>query len=164
MSELRTNKIYPRDGLPAGASGGGIIQVVHNTSYTSLTTSSTSYVATALTATITPTSSSNKILVLLNGLYDTDAAGRQPYFALFRQIGSGSFTNLSYPGSTYEAFSLPFNSAGRQIADLGLNHLDSPATTSTATYTLYMKSGTANGVEFNSQESESRITLMEVSG
>ena len=22
MSELRTNKIYPRDGLPAGASGG----------------------------------------------------------------------------------------------------------------------------------------------
>ena len=28
MSELRTNKIYPRDGLPSGASGGGIVQVV----------------------------------------------------------------------------------------------------------------------------------------
>ena len=27
MSELRTNKIYPRDGLPAGANG-GIVQIV----------------------------------------------------------------------------------------------------------------------------------------
>jgi len=164
MSELRTNKIYPRDGLPSGASGGGIVQVVHNTSTTSLTTSSTSFVATALTATITPTSASNKVLVFLNGLYDTDAAGRQPYFALFRQIGSGSFTNITNVGSQYEAFSLPYNSAGRQIADIGHNNLDSPATTSAVTYTLYMKSGNANDVEFNTQVSESRITLMEVSG
>jgi len=164
MSELRTNKIYPRDGLPAGASGGGIVQVVHNTSTTALITSSTSYVATALTATITPTSASNKVLVFLNGLYDTDDAGRQPYFALFRQIGSGSFTNITNVGSPYEAFSLPYNSAGRQIADIGHNNLDSPATTSAVTYTLYMRSGGANDVEFNTQSSESRITLMEVSG
>ena len=27
MSELRTNKILPRDGLPAGSFGGGIVQV-----------------------------------------------------------------------------------------------------------------------------------------
>ena len=27
MSELRTNKILPRDGLPSGAYGGGIVQV-----------------------------------------------------------------------------------------------------------------------------------------
>ena len=27
MSELRTNQIFPRDGKPAGAIGGGIIQV-----------------------------------------------------------------------------------------------------------------------------------------
>ena len=164
MSELRTNKIYPRDGLPTGASGGGIIQVVHNTSTTSLTTSSTSFVATALTATITPTSASNKVLVLLNGVYDTDAAGRQIFFALFRQIGSGSFTNISHPGSTYEIFSAPYNAGGRQIADISLNHLDSPATTSTVTYKLYMKSPSAVDVEFNSQTTESRITLMEVSG
>ena len=28
MSELRTNRIVPRDGLPSGADGGGIIQIV----------------------------------------------------------------------------------------------------------------------------------------
>ena len=27
MSELRTNKIVPRDGLPSGTFGGGIVQV-----------------------------------------------------------------------------------------------------------------------------------------
>ncbi len=31
MSELRTNRIVPRDGLPAGAAGGGIIQVRNTT-------------------------------------------------------------------------------------------------------------------------------------
>ena len=28
MSELRTNRIVPRDGIPAGATAGGLIQVV----------------------------------------------------------------------------------------------------------------------------------------
>ena len=27
MSELRTNRIVPRDGVPAGSFGGGIVQV-----------------------------------------------------------------------------------------------------------------------------------------
>ena len=106
----------------------------------------------------------NKILVLLNGVYDTDASGRQLFFALFRRIGSGSFTNISNPGSQYEIFSAPYNGGARQIADIGLNHLDSPATTSAVTYQLYMSSPSAVNVEFNSQDTESRITLMEVSG
>ena len=44
MSELRTNRIVPRDGLPAGSSG-GIIQVVstYDTDHIRSTTS-TSYV------------------------------------------------------------------------------------------------------------------------
>ena len=42
MSELRTNKIYPRDGLPAGVSG-GIIQIVEKIDSTANTTTSTSW-------------------------------------------------------------------------------------------------------------------------
>ena len=66
MSELRTNKIYPRDGLPAGASGGGIIQVVESSLSNSgaTSTTSTSLVETGLQATITPSSASNKILCI----------------------------------------------------------------------------------------------------
>ena len=68
MSELRTNKIYPRDGLPAGATAGGVIQVVEVTNDTTTTFSNTasSFTATGFSATITPTSSSNKILVMVS--------------------------------------------------------------------------------------------------
>ena len=65
MSELRTNRIVPRDGLPSGSSG-GIIQVVSNT----LTTSAyqnidpgSNYDWNTLTCTITPTRSDSKIMI-----------------------------------------------------------------------------------------------------
>ena len=62
MSELRTNRIVPRDGLVSGASG-GIIQVVQATKtdteqFTLATQTVKQY--TTLTATITPTRSDSK--------------------------------------------------------------------------------------------------------
>ena len=38
MSELRTNKILPRDGLPSGAYGGGSVQVRHHVKSSTVTT------------------------------------------------------------------------------------------------------------------------------
>ena len=69
MSELRTNRIVPRDGLTSGTfSGGGVIQV-KQTVYTG-TDSANGNIAVALTdfestynCTITPTRSDSKILV-----------------------------------------------------------------------------------------------------
>ena len=58
-SKLRVNQIEPVNGIPTGG-GGGIIQVVQGTSTTGKTIDSTSYMATNLYATITPTSSSSK--------------------------------------------------------------------------------------------------------
>jgi hypothetical protein len=67
MSELRTNKIYPRDGLPAGASGGGIVQVVSvtKTDAESLQSGTVPALIPGMVATITPQSASNKILVMV---------------------------------------------------------------------------------------------------
>ena len=67
MSELRTNKIVPRDGLPLSASGGGIIQVVSvtKTDAESLASTSTPQLIPGMQATITPQSASNKILVMI---------------------------------------------------------------------------------------------------
>ena len=60
MSELRTNRIVPRDGLPVG-SAGGIIQVVSVTKngafYESVSEGSFSGIVSGLTPTITPTRS-----------------------------------------------------------------------------------------------------------
>ena len=66
MSELRTNRIVPRDGLPSG-SAGGIIQVRSVTKtdvyYESVSEGSFSSIVTGLTPTITPTRSDSKILI-----------------------------------------------------------------------------------------------------
>ena len=63
MSELRTNRIVPRDGLVSGASG-GVIQVKSTTKTDTFTTNSTSFTdITGLSVSITPTISDSKILV-----------------------------------------------------------------------------------------------------
>ena len=55
--------------LPAGS----VLQVVQSTTNTATTTTSTSFIDTALTATITPSSASNKIVILTQGnLYMTN--------------------------------------------------------------------------------------------
>ena len=66
MSELRTNRIIPRDGLPSGSSG-GVIQVKSVTKTDTFTkpTDTTAFVdITGLSVSITPTRSDSKILVL----------------------------------------------------------------------------------------------------
>ena len=65
MSELRTNRIVPKDGLVSGASG-GITQVVfaeNNTVQTFSFANNSFDPQTVCSATITPQSSSSKILV-----------------------------------------------------------------------------------------------------
>ena len=81
MSELRTNRIVPRDGLPSGASGGGIIQVVQSV-VTSSSTGTGATAASVMTCGITPTSSANKILVMV----DTNVGSSNGYNTLLTCI------------------------------------------------------------------------------
>ena len=90
MSELRTNRIVPRDGLVSGASG-GVIQVV----FFSLATGSTVTVngtalVDVLTATITPTRSDSKILVQVTSAPKTN--GGSANFQFGAQIQRNSTT------------------------------------------------------------------------
>ena len=65
MSQLKVNSIVPVGGLPSGASGGGIIQVVHVKKTDTFTSSSSDWAdVTGLSASITMSSASNKVLVL----------------------------------------------------------------------------------------------------
>ena len=63
MSELRTNRIVPRDGLPSG-SAGGIIQVKQVTTDQQVEASFASE-TNLLSLSITPTRSDSKILVCI---------------------------------------------------------------------------------------------------
>ena len=70
MSELRTNRIVPRDGLVSGTGiGGGIVQVKNATISTTDTIScanagALAYYDSILLCSITPTRSDSKILVM----------------------------------------------------------------------------------------------------
>jgi hypothetical protein len=148
-------------GVPTWASpagGGKVLQVVNAVNNTFAQSTTTTYADTGLTATITPTSSTSKVLVLV-----TQDIGKS---------NSNSTINLKLlRGST--------NLIGTQAVELGLytstlmemysfcysmNYLDSPATTSATTYKTQfaVRAGGTGAVFIAGQGSYSTITLLEI--
>jgi hypothetical protein len=138
--------------LPAGS----VLQVVSATYSTSTSTTSSSYVSTGLSASITPKFSTSKILVIVSMAIQS-ASGNFETITIFRGTTSG--TDLS-AGS---GFSNNTNNTSIQACHVGIAYLDSPATTSATTYTVGMKTG---GGTCYAQVvgSTSTITLMEIAG
>jgi len=183
MSELRTNKIYPRDGRPSGASGGGIIQVVSitKTDTESLTSDATPALIPGMVATITPQSASNKILVMvtLSALVGASYGGQ---YAVLRRgstdIAVGDAAGSRNRASISLQAPLFYDSNGSNNYGPGqasINHLDSPGTTSAVTYGLYHADPNGSNALYinrSSNDSDSNlynevtssITLMEISG
>ena len=146
MSELRTNKIFPRDGLPSGSFGGGIVQV----RFAALDSSTTFSGNTDdfLSLNITPTSASNKILLDLRvrcqGYYSTNEDSWHFYVA--RTIGGGSKIFVSGKGKLGAgtvandlgryAFATTTTSSGGKNSGVAAYIPDLPGTTSQITYTV----------------------------
>ena len=150
------NTISAITALPAAIPTGKVLQVVSATQTTSVSTTSSSYITTNLSASITPSATSSKIFITLQGCADNDDGGRQAYFAIFRD--SSNLNGGSNPSST------SIYGSGRVICPVATSHLDSPSSTSSLTYALYMKNPGSSSVEFISQSSEAHITLMEIAG
>ena len=148
-------------------SGQTVVQVVQTVTSTPFSTTSTSLTdITGLTATITPLSTSNKILVqvVMTG-GSTDTTGIQTNLQLVR--GSTNIA-IGSSGTIYNGTAAFSNrSTGTQnMQTTGVNYLDSPATTSATTYkmqgqtnagTLYVNRDSSGG-----SGSVSSITLMEI--
>ena len=146
MSELRTNKILPRDGLPSGSFGGGIVQV----RFAALDSSTTFSGNTDdfLSLNITPTSASNKILLDLRvrcqGYYSTNEDSWHFYVA--RTIGGGSKIFVSGKGklgagtvaNDLGRYAFAVTSSQSQGHNPGVSAYipDLPSTTSQITYTV----------------------------
>ena len=163
-SELRVDKIIPTTGVPTGG-GGGIIQVLQGSTNNRVETSSQSFVATNLGATITPKFSTSKIFVMVSGDCNTNADDNETFMTIYRKIGSGSFSNIDN-GQNY-GFACARNDSARLHSAVSINYLDSPATTSSVEYKVYVRktSGGSGNVEFpvNNGAQAVFITLMEVS-
>jgi len=141
--------------LPAGV-GGKVLQVVTGTTSSSTATSAGSFVATSLTANITPSATSSKIVALVcGGEADTGANGRNMHSTIFR----GS-TNL---GNSTAGMVTAYGASSRVQGNSSVGIVDSPSSTSQLTYTCYIKSG-GGSVTLNANPCLTSIILMEVSG
>jgi hypothetical protein len=117
---------------------GGVIQTVM-TSFTWAgdSTSSTSFVTTSMTASITPKFSTSKILITVSAQGRTTSSNSASFYSIYRN----NSTNLG--GS--DGLQIVNESSGALWCAVPITYLDSPATTSSTTYTIYLKatSGTA---------------------
>ena len=152
---------------------GNVIQVVSTVKTDTFTTTSGSYVdVTGLSVSITPTSSSNKILVLfqINGSQEV-GAGRA-YLKLLR--GSTVIDAGDVAGSRTPALG-GFSAIDQSITSTPVsgNFLDSPATTSSTTYKIQVAMAAGSGTAYinrtmqdadnaNQIRMASTITVMEI--
>lgn len=138
---------------------GSVVQVVSSTIVTSTSTSSTSFVTTGLSASITPASSTNKILAIhSDGGSRTSASGNAILTTLFR---NGS--NVISTGTSPFALSYLQSNAGVTAGATSFQYLDSPASSSSVTYAVYVASyNTAGTVVYNTTPFFSSLILMEV--
>jgi hypothetical protein len=154
----------PSWATPAGG-GGKVLQVVQGTSNTSVTIASTTFTDTTLSATITPTSSSSKILVFV--MQDYLAVRNYQYAGLSARLLRGATeVFVSYTSGTDQTnMGTSSASADNSIGGyLPMTYLDSPATTSATTYkTQFKVNTTANGATaYTKGTVVSSIILMEI--
>lgn len=144
------------DGAAAGG-GGKVLQVVQGTTTTAAGNSTNTFQDTNLTANITPSSATSKILIFaMNGSISKSAANaaNEIAFRLMRdatQIGTqitGLYTNTAITLGLVSAI---------------YNYLDEPATTSSITYkTQFMNTNNTASVNVQNNNTQGTIILMEI--
>jgi hypothetical protein len=147
-----------------GITTGKVLQIVQGTSTSQFSTSSTSFVkCTQISATITPSSSSSKILIHIMGTVQTEQYTRDLFMDICRNIGGGSDTFLSGVSS---GFLRKYDGGTTiEIVNGNMNYLDSPNTSSSIVYTPAIRFGGGNtpGAEFGESNIKQTITLTEIS-
>jgi hypothetical protein len=155
-AQLTGTQTIPKGTLPTGS----VLQVVNANTATQVLTSSTTYIDTGLTATITPTSATSKILVLVsqNGISKSNAnSDNSVDLRLLR--GATNLLSPNFAGCMSQTSGATLN-----VTAASSCYLDSPATTSATTYKTQFSSrnNTASvSVQF-ADASTSTITLLEI--
>jgi len=147
---------------PAGG-GGKVLQVVSAFSNTSTGTSSTTYVDTTLSGTITPTSATSKILVMVSQNLHFQCNGR----ATFAYSSSKIVRNSTDILSQINSFGIEAGNSGRGITGLWgyftYSYLDNPSTTSATTYkTQFSVDNSGDNITAQESGKASQIILLEI--
>ena len=146
MSELRTNRIVPRDGIPSDSSGtlngGGILQIVTKNkldagTLTSSYTAGTNYDISGLSLTIKPSSSSN--MIWIQGFVHHNVNSSQQASFYVKRNGS-IVTPIGNAGGGSQARVFASGQGNQDyystwvVKNTPFWFMDTPATTSNCTY------------------------------
>ena len=177
VSQIKVNEIIKQSGssitigssgdtvaLGSGASQSGfgkVAQIIQGTSSAEGSTTSTSYVTTNLSASITPSATTSKILI-------------QSYLRLTPYKASGTSASLGatiYRDSsniltatqtnTIQAFGNGSNAIGMRMLT-PLIFLDSPSSTSSITYAIYVKAESGSTAYYHQSTCQGSIILTEI--
>jgi hypothetical protein len=160
LTKINNNTLSAITGLPAGV-GGKVLQVVNSVNTSNASTSTQTYVS-YLTASITPSSSSNKIFIAFTGNGYGNVQTIQ--VGLFRggvESAGGTLLNTSV---NWNGNSSAYDYETRALS---LSDLDSPSTTSAQTYTIGFRPIGGNVYAQLGEAGYSvvqNLTLMEIAG
>ena len=166
-SKLTGTQVIPKATLPTGS----VLQVVSTTKTDAFTSSATGAFTdiTGMSASITPTSSSSKILVLSSATCSGQSSVSGSIIRLVR--GSTAIDVGDAAGSRSQATTNAYQLDSGQSECISINFLDSPATTSSTTYklqfrieggTFYFNRSQSDGDNSGVGRFASTITLMEI--
>ena len=139
--------------LEFGSVAGGLLQSVTATTTSTTQTTSTGFVAASgLSASITPSSTSSKILILATVALNNNSSQQWAWATIYRggsNLGNGNGMVGMYSQS------------GDIHGNGSIVYLDSPSTTSATTYQYYFRVSGGTG-HVNQQPMKNSITLLEI--
>lgn len=157
MSTLYVDDIQPKTNGGLINAKGMIIQVVQQIGTASLNTTSTSFVNySPSNISITPSSTSSKILVMMECSADSFDAGDNASLSVKIYRDGSALSNQKTDRA--------YVNGGTGVLSRGsatINYLDSPSTTSSVTYQLYFKRDQGS---YQTIIENASITLMEIGG
>ena len=141
---------------------GSVLQVIHvKGSGGDLSTSSTSYVASGIQASITPQSANSKIMVIFDSIAFTRSSNNEV------GVGVSIYRGGSEPSPTMRGGVRRLTGGDSYWIDIpySISALDSPNTTNAVVYEAYFKCWGASGHMFvDHLASKPTLTLMEIQG
>ena len=130
------------------------VQRVQNLTYPRIATSSTTYVATGHSVTITPTLASSKILINFSSMINTNGTNFRAWIDVYRSINGGTFTGIAPQGSAgttgasdNQGFMAEVRGDNSRIqVPFNIHYLDSPSYSvgNAIVYKLYMRTNSAS--------------------
>jgi hypothetical protein len=139
---------------------GRVVQIVSNVTSNSAETTSTSYVSANHSVSITPTSANSKILVMQTGTLAQPGDGGPSWNAIATIYRDS--TNLAGSNNSFAGQNTGYS--GSIYSTIAMSYLDTPSTTNSVTYTVYIKNITGGSALYNWGFSAGRsvITAMEI--